>query len=254
MKTVTLEQLFEAGCHFGHKTNRWNPKASPYIYKAIGGIHLIDLEKTKAGLEAAGTFISETAEMGKSVLFVGTKSQAQSILQQKATESGAFYLTRRWIGGLITNWTEVKKNLQKLQRLNDEITLPEEKDKYTKREIQLIQEEINKLLETYGGIKDMKNTPDVMVIIDTKRENAALHEALQTNIPLVAIVDTNVDPSPISYPIPANDDAVGSISILISYLMEAYMEGKKKLEVRDKRQEKSKKKAAVAKIVTNKKN
>ena len=240
MREITLEELLEAGCHFGHQVTRSNPKARDFVFEARDNIQIIDLAKTKEGLEQAAAFIKELAEKGGSLLIVGTKRQAQGILDQEivrarellkngnpAQNGGLYYVTNRWIGGVLTNLSEVSKNFKKLNDLKEKLVSPEEKAKYTKREVGLWDKERQRLEVLYGGVSGLKEKPDAMFIIDSHLEDLAVREARVMGVTTVAIVDTNADPSVIDYPIPANDDAVGSIQLIVTYIMDAWVEGRK---------------------------
>lgn len=238
MREITLEELLEAGCHFGHQVTRYNPKAREFIFEARDGIHIIDLAQTKQGLEEAAAFVKSLAEKsGSSIIVVGTKRQAQSMVTEEvkraraATESVSrepeiFSVTTRWLGGTLTNATEVAKNYQKLKDLTARLKNPEEKEKYTKKEVGQWEKERQKLQSLYGGVSDMKKVPDALFVIDTHMEHLAVLEARRMGVPVVGIVDSNADPAIISYPIPANDDAVGSLKLIISYIIDAWIEGK----------------------------
>lgn len=235
MREITLEELLEAGCHFGHQVTRHNPKARDYIFEARDNIHIIDLAKTKEGLDEAAEFVRDLAKKGGNLLVVSSKKQAQPIALEEITRAqkegidGLYYVTNRWIGGILTNLPEVSKNFKKLNdytaRLNDET----EKSKYTKREISGWEKERQKLQSLYGGIANMKQEPDALFIIDTHLEDLAVREAKRTGVPTVGITDTNADPTDINYPIPANDDAVGSLKLIIAHIIDAWIEGRKKM-------------------------
>ncbi len=225
MKDITLQELLEAGCHFGHKTNRWHPKARAFIYKAVGDTHIIDLVKTKEGLEKAIQFVRDLGKNGKNILFVGTKRQARGIIREAAEKSTAFYLASRWIGGFITNWNEVKKNIEKLKGLREKMKDEDEMSKYTKKEKLIMMQEIGKLASVYQGVIELGSIPDALFIVDIKKEAGAVKEAVAANIPIVAVVDTNCDPTDIDYVIPANDDAVGSVKLITSAIAAAFKEG-----------------------------
>jgi len=229
MEEITLQSLLEAGCHFGHKSERWHPKASEFIYAEKDGIHIIDLAKTKAGLEAAAQFVRETAERGGTVLFVGTKRQARGIVRELAESCGASYLVERWIGGFLTNWDEVHRNIQKINRLAQEQKTGAWK-KFPKHEQTKLARYLSRLNVFYGGVLTLNSLPDALFIVDVRKEDAAVREAVRRQIPIVGIVDTNTDPSEIDYVIPANDDAVGSIRIVTQVIADAYREGKEKAQ------------------------
>lgn len=234
MRTITLEELLEAGSHFGHQVTRHNPKSRDYVFEARDGIHIIDLAKTKEGLEEAATFVKKIAERDGSIIILGAKRQADAIVKEeakRAIEAGAtdlYYVTARWIGGLLTNLPEVSKNFKKLQDLTKKLNDPYEKQKYTKKEVSLWDKEKVKLEVYYQGVADMKKAPDAVFIIDTHLENLAVREARAMRVPIVGITDTNADPTIIDYPIPANDDAAGSIKLITAYIIDAWIEGKQK--------------------------
>jgi len=235
MRTITLEELLEAGCHFGHQVTRHNPKSRDFVFEARDNIHIIDLEKTKEGLEHAAKFVKSIAEKaGTTMVLLGAKRQAEGVVKEevkRATEAGAdglYMVTARWIGGTLTNSQEVAKNYRRLKELTAKLQNELERMKYTKKEISLWEKERQKLLMYYDGMKEVTKAPDVLFVIDTHLEDLAVREALAMRIPVVGIVDTNADPDLIKYPIPANDDAVGSIKIITSYIVDSWIEGKKK--------------------------
>lgn len=233
MRTISLEELLEAGCHFGHQVTRQNPKAREFIFEARDGIHIIDLEKTKEGLEEAAAFVKQLAQKGGNLLVLGTKKQAQSVLKeemkraQEAGVDGLFLVTQRWIGGTLTNFPEVSKNYRRLKDLTSKLQDDVAKQGYTKKEIGDWDKTRAKLQGFYGGTADMTKTPDALFIIDTHNEHVAVAEALRMGVPTVGITDTNSNPLIINYPIPANDDAVGSLKLIINYIFDAYIEGRK---------------------------
>jgi small subunit ribosomal protein S2 len=234
MKTITLEELLEAGCHFGHQVSRQNPKTREFVFEARDNIHIIDLEKTKEGLESAGAFIKQVAQrLDSTIIILGTKRQAEGIVAeevQRVKEEGInslYSVTARWIGGTLTNFAEVTKNYKKLKDLTEKLKNEFEKVKYTKKEISLWDKERQKLIMYYGGTQDMTKIPDVVFVIDTHLEDLAVREARAMGVPVVGIVDTNADPDLINYPIPANDDAAGSIKLITKYIIDAWIEGKK---------------------------
>ena len=229
MQDVTLKQLLEAGCHFGHKAERWHPKADQFIYQRREGIHIIDLAKTKQGLKKAAEFIKDLAKQGKTVLFVGTKKQAAAIIKEESLRAGTAFISKRWIGGFLTNWEQVHKNLEKIRNLKNE----QEKDiwkKYPKHERVKLGRYLGRLEMFYGGVLSLMDLPDAVFVIDIKREDIAVKEARKQGIPIVAMVDTNSDPTAIEYVIPANDDAVGSIKFIVNYLASAFLEGRLEFE------------------------
>ncbi len=229
MEEITLQALLEAGCHFGHKSERWNPKASSFIYTEKDGVHIIDLAQTKLGLEKAVTFTRGLVAGGGDVLFVGTKRQAAGSVKEQSDRVGAPYLVERWIGGFLTNWDSVKKNIEKINRLADEQKLGAWK-KFPKHEQSKLTRYLGRLRVFYGGVLTFKDLPSALFVVDVKKEQAAVREAVRRGIPIIAIVDTNSDPSGIDYVIPANDDAVGSIKYIVHCIAEAYKEGKEKRE------------------------
>ncbi len=240
MKQITLEQLLEAGCHFGHQVTRSNPKARDFVFEARDNIQIIDLVKTKEGLDEASQFVKSLGQRGGSFLVVGTKRQAKEIIvsevkrvrellenEEKDKNGKLFYITQRWIGGILTNFSEVSKNFKKLKDLKIKVSNPEEKARYTKKELGLFEKEIQRLENFYSGILDMTGKPDALFVIDCRLEDLAVREANSTKVETVAIVDTNADPYLIDHPIPANDDAVGSIKLIVSYILDSWYEGVK---------------------------
>ncbi|MBI4137426.1 30S ribosomal protein S2 [Candidatus Roizmanbacteria bacterium] len=244
MQPIDLKVLLEAGAHFGHKTNKWHPSASKFIYKAVGDIHIIDLVKTKQFLEEARDFMYEQVSEGKEVLFVGTKRQASALIKQEAEAISAPYINNRWIGGFITNWPEVKKNIDKMNQLERDLKDTAKMAKYTKLERVLFDRERGKLESVYGGVRNLEKPPDILYVIDVRKEETAIAEARHNNMKVVGIVDTNTDTNLADYVIPANDDAVGSISYITKVISEAYREGK---EVWKTKQEKEAKAQEAAK-------
>lgn len=237
MKQITLEQLLEAGCHFGHQVTRSNPRSRDFIYEARDNIHIIDLVKTKQYLEEAGDFIKSIGEkQGSNIIVIGTKRQARAIVEdalkqvdEQGAGEGLFNITNRWVGGLLTNFQEVSKNFKKLKDFEENLQSDEFKAKYTKKEIGLWTKDKDKLNNLYGGVADLDKKPDALFIIDSHLEELAVREAMQTGVATVAITDTNSNPDIIDYPIPANDDAVGSIKIIVDYIMGAWIEGRNNL-------------------------
>lgn len=224
---VSLKELLEAGCHFGHQRQRWNPKAADFIYTERDGIHVIDLTKTAKALSEAYDFLKDLASKNGTVIFLGTKRQAKTALLEGAKKCGVYYLTVRWPGGLFTNWEQIKKNLERIKNLRELTTSEEAKNTYTKREILLFQRELTKMLEIYGGVETLDRIPDAIFIVDCRKESNAVREAVIKGVKIVGMVDTNTDPTPIDYPIPANDDAVGSINLVVKYMSDAVLEGNK---------------------------
>lgn len=229
MQDITLEQLLEAGCHFGHKAERWHPKAAAFIWQKKDGIHIIDLAKTKAGLDAAMAFIHDTAASGGKVLFVGSKRQARGVVKEAAKAAGASYLVQRWIGGFMTNWEGVHKNIQKInQMMADQVSGAWKK--FPKHEQMKLARYLERLNVDYEGVLALTSLPNAIVVVDVRKEQAAVREARRMNIPIIGIVDTNADPSDIQYVIPANDDAVGSVQLIVTALADAYRVGVEKAE------------------------
>ena len=225
MEEITLQQLLEAGCHFGHKAERWNPKAAQFIYTKKDGIHIIDLAKTKAGLEAAGAFVRETRAAGREVIFVGTKRQAAGIIKQEMVEAGAPYFAERWIGGFLTNWDQIRKNIQKILSMEADRAAGSWK-KFPKHEQVKMGRYLDRIKIYYAGVLSIKDIPGALVVVDIKKEEPAVREGKRRGVPVVGIVDTNADPTMVDWVIPANDDAVGSIQCIVHYLATAYAEGK----------------------------
>ena len=223
MKDISLKELLEAGCHFGHQASRWQPKASGYIYGEKGGVHIIDLVKTKAGLEAAGKFLGDLAQNGGSIIFVGVKRQAKTAILDAVKRAGVYYIIDRWPGGMLTNFSVIHKNLVRIDELKTKST----DEGFTKKERLLASRDMNKLLAQYGGLVGLDKLPDAVFLVDIKKMAGAVMEAKRCGVKIVAICDSNVDPEPVDYPIPANDDAVGSVKIIVDYLAECWIEGKK---------------------------
>jgi small subunit ribosomal protein S2 len=250
MRSISLEELLEAGCHFGHQVSRQNSKARDYIFEARDGIHIIDLEKTKEGLEDAAKFVKDVAKRDGSLLVVGTKRQAQGLLREELKRvegQDLYFVTKRWIGGTLTNFSEVAKNFKKLKDITARLKDDRERAGYTKKELGDWEKERQKLEAFYGGVADMPKIPDAIFVIDTHIEHVVAEEALKSNVPTVGITDTNADPTIITYPIPANDDAVGSLKLIISYIFDAWIEGKKSVGQEEAVEKKVEKAAAPAK-------
>ena len=222
---INLKDLLEAGCHFGHQASRWNPKMKPYIFTAREGIHVFDLAKTKEGLEEAMDYVKGLAKEGKKIIFIGSKRQAKEVVKEVAQSVNMPYVSERWLGGTITNWEEIKKRIKRLKDLKEKREIGEFR-KFTKKERILIDREIARLEKLFGGIIDLEDLPEAIFVIDTKKEMAAVKEAKKREIKVVALVDTNSDPDLIDYIIPANDDAVKSIELVVRKIGEAI--GKKK--------------------------
>jgi len=231
---VDIKKLLEAGAHFGHKTSRWHPKMAPYLHSKRNGTHIIDLTKTVEGLEAALSFLTETAASGKQVLLVGTKRQAQDIIKKGAQATGQPYVTERWLGGMLTNWNTIGGRVKHLKDLESRMATGELANKYNKLEVQRFQEEIDELNRIYGGIKEMNSRPGAVFVVDVVDDANAVREARKQGVPLVAIVDSNADPTLVTYPIPANDDAIKSIQLITDYVQAAIEAGKGKAKPADK--------------------
>ncbi|HVV66634.1 MAG TPA: 30S ribosomal protein S2 [Candidatus Saccharimonadales bacterium] len=225
---VDIKQLLEAGAHFGHKTERWHPKMAPYIHSKRNGSHIIDLTKTVASLDEALDFLNRTAADGKQVLLVGTKRQARDIVKKAAEATGMPYVTERWLGGMLTNWNTIGGRVKHLQDLENRMASGELANKYNKLEVQRFQEEIDQMDAIYGGVKELNARPGAVFIVDIVHDANAVREANKLGIPIVAMVDTNADPTPIKYVIPANDDAIKSIQLIVDYVQAAIEAGKAK--------------------------
>jgi small subunit ribosomal protein S2 len=225
---VDIKKLLEAGAHFGHKTSRWHPKMAPYIHSKRDGTHIIDLTKTVIALEDALSFITKVSSEGKQVLMVGTKRQAQDIVKQLAADTKMPFVTERWLGGMLTNWNTIGGRVKHLKDLEEKMASGELANKYNKLEVQRFQEEIEQLNTLYGGIKDMHARPGAVFITDIITDANAVREARKMRLPIVAIVDTNADPSLVDYPIPANDDAIKTLQLIADYVKSAIEAGQAK--------------------------
>ena len=225
MAVVAMKQLLEAGVHFGHQTRRWDPKMAEYIFQARNGIHIIDLQKTSKKIDEAYAFLKEQVEEGKTVLFVGTKKQAQDCMKDAAIKSGMYYVNQRWLGGMLTNFDTIQK---RIKRLKDLETMEQDGtfDVLPKKEVIILKKEMEKLEKNLGGIKEMDKLPVVIFLVDPKKERIAILEAKKLNIPVVGIVDTNCNPQDLDYPIPGNDDAIRSVSLIADVMANAIIEGK----------------------------
>ncbi|MDJ0900776.1 MAG: 30S ribosomal protein S2 [Xenococcus sp. MO_188.B8] len=225
MPVVTLAELLESGVHFGHQTRRWNPRMAQYIYTARNGVHIIDLVQTAQLIEDAYEFMRSSAERGKKVLFVGTKRQAAGIIAQEASRCGSYYVNQRWLGGMLTNWETIKTRVDRLKELEN-LETTGALEKRPKKEGSMLRRELGKLQKYLGGIKTMRKVPDIVVIVDQKREHNAISECQKLNIPVLSILDTNCDPDVVDIPIPANDDAIRSIKLILGKLADAIHEGR----------------------------
>ena len=225
MAVVAMKQLLEAGVHFGHQTRRWDPRMAEYIFQARNGIHIIDLQKASKKIDEAYEFIKEQVEEGKTVLFVGTKKQAQECMKEAAIKSGMYYVDQRWLGGMLTNFETIRA---RVQRLKDLETMQEDGtfDVLPKKEVILLKKEMEKLEKNLGGIKEMDKLPGVIFLVDPKKERIAILEAKKLNIPVVGIVDTNCNPEDLDYPIPGNDDAIRAVKLIADVMANAIIEGK----------------------------
>ena len=225
MSVVAMKQLLEAGVHFGHQTRRWDPRMAEYIFQARNGIHIIDLQKTSKKLDEAYNFIREQAEEGKTILFVGTKKQAQECVKEAAEKCGMYYVDKRWLGGMLTNFDTIQK---RIQRLKDLETMSEDGtfDVLPKKEVILLKKEMEKLERNLGGIKEMNELPGVIFLVDPKKERIAVLEAKKLGIPTVGLVDTNCDPNDVDYVIPGNDDAIRAVKLIADVMANAVIEGK----------------------------
>ncbi len=223
MAVVTMKNLLESGVHFGHQVKRWDPRMKKYIFAERNGIHIIDLQKTIVAIKEAYEAVRKIIADGKTVLFVGTKKQAQQTIQKEAERCGMFYINNRWLGGMLTNFTTIKKSLARLKKI-EKMEVDGTFDKLTKKEIAALQKEKSKLEKNLGGIKEMKDLPGILFVIDTRKEEIAIREAKSLGIPVVAVVDTNCNPNGIDYPIPGNDDAIRSISLFTGVIANAVIE------------------------------
>ena len=225
MAVVAMKQLLEAGVHFGHQTRRWDPKMAEYIFQARNGIHIIDLQKTSKKLDEAYSFLKEQVEEGKSVLFVGTKKQAQECVKEAAEKCGMFYVNQRWLGGTLTNFKTIRKRIERLTKL-EEMQADGTFDVLPKKEVILLKKEMEKLEKNLGGIKNMEELPGVMFIVDPKKERIGILEARKLGIPVIGLVDTNCNPEDVDYAIPGNDDAIRAVALIADCMANAVIEGK----------------------------
>ncbi len=228
MPKATLESLLAAGSHFGHLTRRWNPKMKEYIFMERNGIHIIDLKKTQAKIDIAYEAVKRIVASGEDVLFVGTKKQAKEIIKAEAQRSGMYYITDRWLGGLLTNFSTIKQSIKHMKNL-DKMSTDGTYDQLSKKEVLHIDRDKAKMKKVLDGIEDMKILPGLIFIVDTKKEQIAVNEARKLNIPIVAIIDTNCEPNVIDYPIPANDDSARSISLISRIIADAVIEARHKV-------------------------
>ena len=224
MAQIAASDLLEAGTHFGHQTSRWNPKMKPYIFAERNGIHIIDLQKTMKMMEAARQVVTDTVRAGKSVLFVGTKKQAVELVKAEAERCGQYYVTERWLGGMLTNWQTIRMNIRHLDHL-DTIATDGTYEKLKKKEVLLLEKERARMNRVLGGIRKMTTLPGLIYIVDIKKEHLAIAEASKLGVASVALVDTNCDPDLVTYPIPGNDDAIRSIELMTKLVADAVIEG-----------------------------
>ena len=225
MAVVAMKQLLEAGVHFGHQTRRWDPKMAEYIFQARNGIHIIDLQKTSKKIDEAYAFLKEQAEEGKTVLFVGTKKQAQECVKEAAEKSGMFYVDQRWLGGMLTNFDTIRTRVQRLkdlEKMQEDGTF----EVLPKKEVILLKKEMEKLERNLGGIKDMEEIPGVIFLVDPKKEHIAVLEAKKLGIPIIGLVDTNCNPEEVDYAIPGNDDAIRAVKLITDVMANAIIEGR----------------------------
>ena len=225
MAVVAMKQLLEAGVHFGHQTRRWDPKMAEYIFQARNGIHIIDLQKTSKKIDEAYAFLKEQAEEGKTVLFVGTKKQAQECVKEAAEKSGMYYIDQRWLGGMLTNFDTIRTRVQRLkdlEKMQEDGTF----DVLPKKEVILLKKEMEKLERNLGGIKEMEEIPGVIFLVDPKKERIAILEARKLDIPVIGLVDTNCNPEDVDYAIPGNDDAIRAVKLIADVMANAVIEGR----------------------------
>ena len=225
MSLVPMKALLESGVHFGHRTHKWDPNMKPYIFTERNGIHIIDLQKTVKALEQAYSLVRDTTSAGGTVLFVGTKRQAQETIQEESARAGMPSVTTRWLGGMLTNWRTIRQRINEMERL-ERMRDKGDFDRLTKKEALILSRKIERLEILFGGIRSLASLPDLLFIVDVRREETAIHEANLLNIPVIAMVDTNCDPSNVDYVIPSNDDAIRAIKLLVGKMADAVIEGK----------------------------
>lgn len=242
MTEISMKQLLEAGVHFGHQTSRWNPKMKPYIFGARNGIHIIDLQQTVAMFKDVIGFVTDLAARGGTVLFVGTKKQAQDAVREEAERCGMFYVHNRWLGGTLTNFATIRQSIERLRKLEEMEDDPKVAEALKKKEMLDLKREKQKLEQSLGGIKGMKKLPEAVFIVDPEQEGIAVQEARKLGIPVVAVIDTNCDPDLVDYKIPGNDDAIRAIRLFCSAIADAVSEGRAVYEQalgKDKKEEKA---------------
>ena len=225
MAVIAMKQLLEAGVHFGHQTRRWDPKMAEYIFQARNGIHIIDLQKTSKKIDEAYDYLREQAKEGKKILFVGTKKQASECVKEAALKCNMYYVDQRWLGGMLTNFNTIRSRVDRLKKLE---TMQEDGtfDVLPKKEVANLKNEMEKLEKNLGGIKEMEVLPDLMFVVDPKKERIAVLEAKKLNIPVIGLVDTNCDPNEVDYPIPGNDDAIRAVKLITDVMANAVIEGR----------------------------
>lgn len=226
MASVNMKEMLDAGVHFGHQTQRWNPKMKPFVYAERGGIHIVDLQKTLERAQEAADFVTKIAAQGGRLLFVGTKKQSQEPIKEAAYRTGQFYVAKRWLGGMLTNFETIKGSIDRLRK-TDQMRASGELELFTKKERSQIEKDYQKLSEYLEGIREMKSLPAAIFVVDVPKEHIAVAEARRLGIPVVAILDTNADPDFVNYPIPGNDDAIRSIKLFTNLIADAYLEGAK---------------------------
>lgn len=252
MAVVAMKQLLEAGVHFGHQTRRWDPKMAEYIFQARNGIHIIDLQKTSKKIDEAYAFLKEQAEEGKTVLFVGTKKQAQECVKEAAEKSGMYYVDQRWLGGMLTNFDTIRTRVQRLkdlEKMQEDGTF----EVLPKKEVILLKKEMEKLERNLGGIKDMEEIPGVIFLVDPKKEHIAVLEAKKLGIPVIGLVDTNCNPEEVDYAIPGNDDAIRAVKLITDVMANAIIEGKQgeSFEAEEVAEETSEEPASMEEVVAD---
>lgn len=229
MASINMKEMLDAGVHFGHQTQRWNPKMKPYVYTERGGIHIVDLQKTLEMSQVAADFVTKIAAQGGRILFVGTKKQAQEPIKEAAYRTSQFYVAKRWLGGMLTNFETIKGSIDRLRK-TDQMRASGELELFTKKERSQIEKDYQKLSEYLEGIREMKSLPAAIFVVDVPKEHIAVAEARRLGIPVVAILDTNADPDHVDYAIPGNDDAIRSIKLFTNLIAEAYLEGAKQFQ------------------------
>ena len=232
MSVISMKQLLEAGVHFGHQTRRWNPKMKQYIFTERNGIYIIDLQMTVKKIEEAYYFIRDLAAQDKTILFVGTKKQAQESIEQEAKRCEMFYVNQRWLGGMLTNWKTIQTRIARLKKI-DQMEANGDFDLLPKKEVINLMNEREKLEKNLGGIKEMKKLPSALFVVDPRKEHIAIAEARSLGIPIVAIIDTNCDPDEVDYPIPGNDDAIRAVKLIAAKMADAVLEGKQGEQMTD---------------------